>query len=294
MFANRPQSRRPYPPSSRSQVSPALNDVWRLIWPFTTTTILGICLILCVLVIGALETASLAISTDQIYYGNTSSTGAGFWCEFYVFIAATLILIINFVLHTRLWATMALLGTFTAAGFSIVIIGLDARAVRDANDRFGMLPKKIMAGSSFPYYTLGTIVHGLGRGGKELGCPTANFDENAVAKLPSSIYQGVYYGWAKVLIPDNNQVYKMVTSVGTNPFYNGEKKTMETHILHKFTNDFYGETVKIVLLGEIRKMTTFNNASELSNAIQNDISTANNKLDSEECRQYLNDPFFQP
>ncbi|CAF4064680.1 unnamed protein product [Rotaria magnacalcarata] len=151
-----------------------------------------------------------------------------------------------------------------------------------------------MAGSSFPYYTLGTIVHGLGRGGKELGCPTANFDENAVAKLPSSIYQGVYYGWAKVLIPDNNQVYKMVTSVGTNPFYNGEKKTMETHILHKFTNDFYGETVKIVLLGEIRKMTTFNNASELSDAIQNDISTANNKLDSDECRQYLNDPFFQP
>ncbi|CAF5155119.1 unnamed protein product, partial [Rotaria socialis] len=29
-----------------------------------------------------------------------------------------------------------------------------------------------MAHSSFPYYTLGTIVHGLGRGGKELGCPT--------------------------------------------------------------------------------------------------------------------------
>ncbi|CAF3287738.1 unnamed protein product [Rotaria socialis] len=150
-----------------------------------------------------------------------------------------------------------------------------------------------MAHSSFPYYTLGTIVHGLGRGGKELGCPTANFDENAVAKLPSSIYQGVYYGWAKLLIPDDNQVYKMVTSVGTNPFYNGEKKTMETHILHKFTKDFYGETVKIVLLGEIRKMTTFNSASELVDAIQNDISIANNKLDSEECRQYLTGPFFQ-
>ncbi|CAF3364458.1 unnamed protein product [Rotaria socialis] len=150
-----------------------------------------------------------------------------------------------------------------------------------------------MAHSSFPYYTLGTIVRGLGRGGKELGCPTANFDENAVAKLPSSIYQGVYYGWAKLLIPDDNQVYKMVTSVGTNPFYNGEKKTMETHILHKFTKDFYGETVKIVLLGEIRKMTTFNSASELVDAIQNDISIANNKLDSEECRQYLTGPFFQ-
>ena len=54
----------------------------------------------------------------------------------------------------------------------------------------------------------------------------ANFDEGTVDKLPSSIYQGVYYGWVKILTNDNNKVYKMVTSVGTNPFYNGEKKTM--------------------------------------------------------------------
>jgi hypothetical protein len=54
----------------------------------------------------------------------------------------------------------------------------------------------------------------------------ANFDEVTVEKLPSSIYQGVYYGWAKLLAKDDNQIYKMVTSVGTNPFYNGEKKTM--------------------------------------------------------------------
>jgi hypothetical protein len=54
----------------------------------------------------------------------------------------------------------------------------------------------------------------------------ANFDEATVEKLPSSIYQGVYYGWAKLLAKDDNQIYKMVTSVGTNPFYNGEKKTM--------------------------------------------------------------------
>ncbi|UJR16098.1 hypothetical protein I4U23_003010 [Adineta vaga] len=121
----------------------------------------------------------------------------------------------------------------------------------------------------------------------------ANFDEETVEKLPSSIYQGVYYGWAKLLTKSNNEIYKMVTSVGTNPFYNGEKKTMETHILHEFLEDFYGETLKIVLLGEIRKMTTFNNANELVAAIQNDISTANTKLDSVECRQYQNDSFFQ-
>jgi len=32
---------------------------------------------------------------------------------------------------------------------------------------------------------------------------------------------------------------------------------------------------------------------ELAAAIQNDISTANDKLDSDECRQYLNHSFFK-
>ena len=54
----------------------------------------------------------------------------------------------------------------------------------------------------------------------------ANFDDAAVENLPPSIEQGVYYGWAKLLTKENNQIYKMVTSVGTNPFYNGVRKTM--------------------------------------------------------------------
>lgn len=55
----------------------------------------------------------------------------------------------------------------------------------------------------------------------------ANFDENTVSKLPSTIFQGVYYGWAKLHTKSaHNEVYKMVTSVGTNPYYHGEKKSM--------------------------------------------------------------------
>lgn len=33
--------------------------------------------------------------------------------------------------------------------------------------------------------------------------------------------------------------------------------------MHKFSNDFYDEKLKIVLLGEIRQMTTFKNKSKL-------------------------------
>jgi FAD synthase len=36
--------------------------------------------------------------------------------------------------------------------------------------------------------------------------------------------------------------------------------------MHKIPEDFYGETLKVVLLGEIRKMTTFKDTS-MSNEI---------------------------
>lgn len=55
---------------------------------------------------------------------------------------------------------------------------------------------------------------------------SANFDEKTVDKLPPPICDSVYYGWAKLLTGDDNHIYKMVTSVGTNPFYHGERKTM--------------------------------------------------------------------
>jgi riboflavin kinase len=75
----------------------------------------------------------------------------------------------------------------------------------------------------FPHYASGTVVKGFGRGSKELGIPTANFPNEVVENLPTSFDQGVYYGWAQV---DNGPVYKMSMSIGTNPYYKNEKKTM--------------------------------------------------------------------
>jgi len=52
---------------------------------------------------------------------------------------------------------------------------------------------------------------------------SANFEEDVVAKLPEGFECGIYCGWASV---DNGPVYKMVMSVGFNPFYDNTKKTM--------------------------------------------------------------------
>ena len=117
-----------------------------------------------------------------------------------------------------------------------------------------------------PCYAQGTVIKGFGRGSKELGIPTgciesrrfhkytfhlsswstANFPEEVVEGLRSDVSTGVYYGWAKV---DDGPVYKMVMSIGWNPYYKNEKKSMETHILHEFDSDFYGSWLRVIVCG---------------------------------------------
>lgn len=41
--------------------------------------------------------------------------------------------------------------------------------------------------------------------------------------LPAAFSTGVYYGWACV---DDGEVHKMVMSIGWNPYYKNEKKSM--------------------------------------------------------------------
>jgi len=51
----------------------------------------------------------------------------------------------------------------------------------------------------------------------------ANFSREVVNNLPVDIATGVYYGWAQV---DKSPIYKMVMSIGWNPFYNNKEKSM--------------------------------------------------------------------
>lgn len=74
-----------------------------------------------------------------------------------------------------------------------------------------------------PHFESGLVVKGFGRGSSLLGIPTANLDEQAVAKLPAEAQGGVYFGWAQV---QNGPVHKMCMSIGDNPFFNNEKKTI--------------------------------------------------------------------
>lgn len=116
--------------------------------------------------------------------------------------------------------------------------------------------------NGLPLFLEGKVCKGFGRGSKELGCPTgtcvnfndecpltynfestsltflANFDENVEKLLPAEVLSGVYFGWAQV---ENGPVYKMVMSIGWNPFFKNEKRSIVSIKIssNKVCNDCY-------------------------------------------------------
>mmetsp|Transcript_14430 Transcript_14430/g.17509 ORF Transcript_14430/g.17509 Transcript_14430/m.17509 type:complete len:244 (-) Transcript_14430:1121-1852(-) len=128
-----------------------------------------------------------------------------------------------------------------------------------------------------PLILEGTVIKGFGRGGAELGCPTANLDAESLSDKLATIDPGIYFGWAQL----KGETYKMVTSIGWNPFYKNEKKTIEPHIMHKFESDFYGEHLKIVVCGYIRPELDFVSVDALIEWIQNDIKVSDQALNQD-------------
>lgn len=140
-----------------------------------------------------------------------------------------------------------------------------------------------------PHFAFGEVIKGFGRGSKQLGIPTANYPPSVVSALPEEVKTGVYFGFASV---DNGPVHKMVMSIGWNPFYHNKEKSMETYIMHEFPDDFYGQQLRVGILGFIRSQRDFNSVDELIAAIKNDINIADKELDSEEYKNYKQHPFF--
>ena len=151
------------------------------------------------------------------------------------------------------------------------------------------LVAKMEISKMYPYFAQGQVVKGFGRGSKELGIPTANFPDSVVESLPKEFPSGIYYGWACV---GNSEVFKMVMSVGWNPFYKNTKRTMETHVIHTFKDDFYGEVLRVCVLGYIRPEMDFTSVDDLITAIKGDIAAAEKNLEEPHNIALKEDNFF--
>uniref|UniRef100_A0A914ESL0 riboflavin kinase n=1 Tax=Acrobeloides nanus TaxID=290746 RepID=A0A914ESL0_9BILA len=148
---------------------------------------------------------------------------------------------------------------------------------------------KTSAERLLPYFFRGKVVQGFGRGGKLLNCPTANLDSTAVEALPKDFPNGVYAGFARV---DDGQIHKMVMSIGMNPQFKNEIKTIEVHILHEFPKDFYNSMIEAIALIYLRPMNSFNSMDELISAIEEDKRTAQFQLDDPKMRKWTDSELF--
>lgn len=114
---------------------------------------------------------------------------------------------------------------------------------------------------------LGRVVHGNGMG-HSLGAPTANMEIFSKRKiLPSS---GVY---AVFVFLEDGEPRPGVMNIGNRPTFGGKVKTLEVHLLD-FSQDVYGETIRVEFVKKIRDERKFPDSQALVSRIRQDIKEA--------------------
>ncbi|KAA1064444.1 riboflavin kinase [Puccinia graminis f. sp. tritici] len=147
----------------------------------------------------------------------------------------------------------------------------------------------------FPVKLYGKVEHGFKRGSRELGCPTANLPAT-LTNNPALERNGVYFGWASVWITSPNPlppvIKPMVMSVGYNPVYGNKSRTIEVHVIHTFDQDFYGETVKVIVTGFIRPEYNYSSKEALIQDIEIDKTAALQSLKRPDYQAFSEDEFL--
>lgn len=128
-----------------------------------------------------------------------------------------------------------------------------------------------------PFSVEGEVVHGNGRGGRELGFPTANmyFPENVA--IPAD---GVYAGWFTLTddAPVDGDIephtpYPAAISVGTNPTFGDDRRSVESFVMGREA-DLYGRRGTVDFIAHLRPMLKFEGVDELLVAMRNDVAEA--------------------
>ncbi|KAJ3682415.1 hypothetical protein LUZ60_014988 [Juncus effusus] len=140
-----------------------------------------------------------------------------------------------------------------------------------------------------PWFIGGPVIKGFGRGSKILGVPTANLPAEKFSDVLSEHTSGVYFGWAKL---STRGVYKMVMSIGWNPYFDNTEKTIEPWLLHEFEEDFYGEELRLAIVGYIRPEANFPSLESLIERIHDDARIAKKALDLPLFAGYKDSPYL--
>jgi riboflavin kinase/FMN adenylyltransferase len=128
-----------------------------------------------------------------------------------------------------------------------------------------------------PHRVDGVVVRG-DRRGRALGYPTANVESPPFTAIPAD---GVYAGHLVLRDPRSGaskERYPAAISVGTNPTFEGSRRTVEAFVLD-FDGDLYGEHVGVEFVSRLRAMAAFPDVASLVAAMDDDVVRTRNLLD---------------
>lgn len=128
------------------------------------------------------------------------------------------------------------------------------------------------------------VERGAGRGGKELGYPTANQYAADTDAVPAD---GVYAGWFTVLpdvdVDGSDSLgpidgdmepgirYPAAISVGTNPTFGDHRRSIESFVLDRDA-DLYGRVARVEFIAKVRDMVKFDSVDELLENMARDVA----------------------
>jgi riboflavin kinase/FMN adenylyltransferase len=165
-------------------------------------------------------------------------------------------------------------------GFEVVGLGLEAdgagAAVSSTRIRGLLAAGDVAAAARLlgrHHQVRGIVVHGDGRGGPELGYPTANLDVPPEVALPG---EGIYACWYER--PDLS-VHAAAASVGRRPtFYAGDGALITEAFLLDFEGDLYGEQARISFVERLREDRRYPSVDELVAQMALDLAAARDVL----------------
>jgi riboflavin kinase/FMN adenylyltransferase len=100
--------------------------------------------------------------------------------------------------------------------------------------------------------------------GRDLGFPTANIAHHRLAAVPAD---GVYAGTATV----GDRSYIAAISVGTNPTFEGVRRTVEAYLLD-FDGDLYGQRLRVGFTARLRDTLAFGGVEQLVAQMEADVA----------------------
>jgi riboflavin kinase/FMN adenylyltransferase len=169
------------------------------------------------------------------------------------------------------------------AGFEVVGVGLTGDgtdAVSSTRIRSLVAAGDVAQAAELlgrPHEVRGEVVHGDGRGGPELGFPTANLQISEEIALPAD---GIYAGW--YTRPDGTR-HMAAISVGRRPtFYDpAEASVLVEAYLLGFEGDLYGELGRVAFVSRLRDEIQFDSVDALIAQMGQDVAATERELSAE-------------